>query len=169
MKDTVMTAAPPAMPTCWRRPGAAAADVAMIGDCCLLRLMIIFGWILIRSSEYDENERGWKIMTTISRRPSEPSKRFADSMRSTIDTAELLSIVFHGGGVRGVLSDFRLAAFLFGSDVFMVCCVCCVRKPTWNHVGAAASGIWRHRSLAKSFSHSCSTLFLFDFGQKSVE
>jgi hypothetical protein len=41
MKDTVMTAADPAIPTCWRRPGAAAADVAMIGDCCLFRLMII--------------------------------------------------------------------------------------------------------------------------------
>ena len=29
MKVTVMTAAPPAMPTCWRRPGAAAAEVAI--------------------------------------------------------------------------------------------------------------------------------------------
>ena len=29
MKVTVMTAAPPAMPTCWKRPGAAAALVAI--------------------------------------------------------------------------------------------------------------------------------------------
>jgi len=44
IKDTVMTAADPAIPTCWRRPGAAAADVAMMGDCCLFRLMVIYNF-----------------------------------------------------------------------------------------------------------------------------
>ena len=68
MKVTVMTAAPPAMPTCWRRPGAAAAEVAMamgmgIGRVfpekaglvlALLvevqRLMVYWGWASINRS-----------------------------------------------------------------------------------------------------------------------
>ena len=40
MKDTVITAAEPAIPTCWNRLGAAATEVAR-GVCCLLRLMVM--------------------------------------------------------------------------------------------------------------------------------
>jgi hypothetical protein len=38
MNETVITAALPAIPTCWKRLGGRAAEVAM-GDCCLV-LMI---------------------------------------------------------------------------------------------------------------------------------
>jgi len=47
MNETVITAALPAIPTCWKRLGARTAEVAM-GDCCLvliidLRLEMING------------------------------------------------------------------------------------------------------------------------------
>ena len=62
MKDTVITAALPAMPTCWSRPGAAAAEVAM--GCCLFVRLIVCVDTESKRMNVGENVESFSVGTT---------------------------------------------------------------------------------------------------------